>query len=253
MYQQADTTNRLGRRRWTSGLQGYLTSEALARRMPVQSARAPAGWTGLGGNSGTEIYSNPAEWWNLTEQFRDLNQQIIELENLIRTDPVVARAIASGVQAARVKYENAAAQYIDLYRAVFGDVPTGLTALPVIPAWAVVSVAAIVGLVISIREICATLRVQAQMAVAKAAEANKAALIKAGDERMNLAAARRKAGDIAGAEALEKEGYALYAQAGTPGEPPPDGTGSDLSAFLEKNWPWVLAGGAAALYAVKVL
>jgi len=48
MYQQADTTNLLGRRRWTSGLQGYLTSEALARRMPVQSARAPAGWTGLG-------------------------------------------------------------------------------------------------------------------------------------------------------------------------------------------------------------
>ena len=48
MYQQADTHNPLGKRRWTSGLQGYLTSEALARRMPAQSARAPAGWTGLG-------------------------------------------------------------------------------------------------------------------------------------------------------------------------------------------------------------
>jgi len=48
MYQQGDTTNLLGRRRWTSGLQGYVTSEALARRMPVQSACAPAGWTGLG-------------------------------------------------------------------------------------------------------------------------------------------------------------------------------------------------------------
>jgi len=53
MYQQADTTNLLGRRRWTSGLQGYVTSEALARRMPVQSARAPAGWTGLGQTTAT--------------------------------------------------------------------------------------------------------------------------------------------------------------------------------------------------------
>jgi len=200
-----------------------------------------------------EIYSNPAEWWNLTEHFRDLNQQIIELENLIRTDPVVARAIASGVQAARVKYENAAAQYIDLYRAVFGDVPTGLTALPVIPAWAVVSVAAIAGVVIGLYEVCATLRVQAQMAQAQAAEANRAALIKAGDEQTKRAEALDAQGKKAEADAARQQAAALYGQAGTPGAPPPDGTGSDLTAFLEKNWPWVLAGGAAAVYVMKVL
>ena len=57
MYQQADTTNLLGRRRWTSGLQGYVTSEALGRRMPVQSARAPAGWSGLGQTTATRSTS----------------------------------------------------------------------------------------------------------------------------------------------------------------------------------------------------
>ena len=57
MYQQGDTTNLLGRRRWTSGLQGYVTNEALARRMPVQSARAPAGWTGLGQTTATRSTS----------------------------------------------------------------------------------------------------------------------------------------------------------------------------------------------------
>ena len=57
MYQQGDTTNLLGRRRWTSGLQGYVTSEVLARRMPVQSARAPAGWTGLGQTTATRSTS----------------------------------------------------------------------------------------------------------------------------------------------------------------------------------------------------
>jgi len=251
MYQQGDTTNLLGRRRWTSGLQGYVTSEALARRMPVQSARAPAGWTGLSGNSGTGIYSNPAEWWNLTEQFRDLNQQIIELENLIRTDPVVARAIAPGVQAARVKYEIAAQQFIDLYRAVFGDVPTGLTALPVIAAWAVVSVAAIAGVVFSLYEICATLRVQAQMAQATAAEANRTQILTAADEETKRADQLDAQGRKAEADAARQRAAQLRAQAGTPEVAPTDG--SDLSAFLEKNWPWVLAGGAAALYAVKVL
>ena len=200
-----------------------------------------------------DIYSNPAEWWNLTEQFRDLNQQIIELENLIRTDPVVAHAIAPDVQRTRVKYENAAEQFRTLYRAVFGDVPTGLTALPVIAAWAVVSVAAIAGVVISIREVCATLRVRAQMAQAQAAEANRAALIKAGDEETKRADTLDAQGRKAEADAARQRAAQLRAQAGTPEVPPPDGAGSDLSAFLEKNWPWVLAGGAAAVYVMKVL
>lgn len=200
-----------------------------------------------------EIYSNPAEWWNLTEQFRGLNQEIIELENLIRADPIVARAISADVQATRVKYENAAQQFIDLYRAVFGEVPTGLTALPVIPAWVVVSVAAIAGAVISIREICATLRVRAQMAQVVAVEANRTLILTAADREDATAAQLDIQGFKAEADAARKRAAQLRAQAGTPEVAPTDGAGSDLTAFLEKNWPWVLAGGAAAVYVMKVL
>jgi len=80
------------------------------------------------------IFADISQYLNVQSNLRTLNAQIMALEDLMRSDSDVARAIGADVTALRTNYEAAAMRYIDLYRAATGTVPSGLTGLGILPA-----------------------------------------------------------------------------------------------------------------------
>ena len=198
-----------------------------------------------------DIIANVEQWFSVGDNLRELSRRIILLEQMIR-DPDVARAIAQDVWGLRTNYETARERYTFLYRAAWGSAPEGLEGLgvlPTLPVWVVATLALVASGVLAMLAYAAVVMAQGYKIAQEKEARTSESFTNAADEEDKRAAALDAQGKKAEADAARQRAATLRAQAVAP----PDGTGSDLSAFLEKNWPWVLAGGAAALYAVKAL
>ena len=196
-----------------------------------------------------DIIANVQQWFSVGDNLRELSRRIILLEQMIH-DPDVARAIAQDVWGLRTNYEAARERYTFLYRAAWGTTPEGLEGLgvlPALPVWVVATLALVASAVLAMLAYAAVLMAQGYKIAQEKEARTSESFTNAADEEDKRAAALDAQGKKAEADAARQRAATLRAQAVAPTD------GSDLSAFLEKNWPWVLAGGAAALYAVKVL
>jgi len=196
-----------------------------------------------------DIIANVEQWFSVGDNLRELSRRIILLEQMIR-DPDVARAIAQDVWGLRTNYETARERYTFLYRAAWGSVPEGLEGLgvlPTLPVWVVATLALVASGVLAMLAYAAVVMAQGYKIAQEKEARTSESFTNAADEEDKRAAALDAQGKKAEADAARQRAATLRAQAVAPTD------GSDLSAFFEKNWPWVLAGGAAAVYVMKVL
>ena len=186
---------------------------------------------------------NEAAFYNLEARLRQSNQAIIALENLMRQNSAVAQAASGDILAARRKQNELAAQYIEVARAVTGNVPSGLNALPALAVWAGVIAGVAAGVVLLYQMIGVA---QTKANAALQAGQNQGVLLNAAQQKDAEAQAAFARGDLQTAVRLAEEAKALRGQAA--------GTGKQsLTEWLQENWGYVAAAVGAIVIAPAVL
>lgn len=114
------------------------TGNPLGQRPPSRMASPRSqvsGLSGLGADSGSLDPSQESNWNYVLNYLRSWNAQLRATEDSIRAVPMADRGavigadLANAVNQNRQDYENISQQYITLHRAVFGEVPTGLSGM----------------------------------------------------------------------------------------------------------------------------
>jgi len=204
----------------------------------------------------TEILADVQQFFDIEQKLRQSNQNLIELEGMIRQSSALAREFGAQIGQERQAHNALVDKFNWAYGATFGTVPEGLQG-PVLVAVGVVAVLAYIAAEIVFRfreqsrlkqEMTAR---QSEAQAAILAEQNRAALEKAAQGNEQQAAAAEARGDTRSADQYRQRAAELREQMGTPGArvPTPEpGITSDVEAFVSKNWPWLVLAGAGGVF-----
>lgn len=209
--------------------------------------------------------SSEAQFWDLYGKLQQSNAAIMQLEDAMRANPNVVRAIGSDVIALRKKQSDMATQFAAVYTAATGETPTGIAGLGgyrTAPRWRAIGLGAgplliaawAAGVIVSLLGVWASFwlaientkskAMQAQAEAGVITEQNRQALLIAANAKDAQAQQAYAAGDMILAENLRTEAQQLRAQAGTPGSRPPLGP-QDFFGWFQDNWGYVAAAAAA--------
>ncbi len=188
-------------------------------------------------------------WYDVLGQLQAANSDLQEMEAEIRQHAFDSNwaTAARSVNSLRQEYNYMAAQFSDAYRALWGEVPSGLAGLgqePISITTAGVIAAGVLTGVLALLAIWYVHEAAARDAIALARQdsENQRKLLDAAEAKDREAAAAQAKGDVNEARRLAKEGADLRNQAGIPGKQP-DGKPQDLSAWVQKNAWWIVLAG----------
>jgi hypothetical protein len=95
--------------------------------------------------------TDSSSWSSLTTLFREVNQDLISLEQAIGSNPAAAQAIGRDLIAKRTEYGALATQFVRYYTMLMGSAPSGLSGLGVAPmVWVAGAAVFIVGAFIAL-------------------------------------------------------------------------------------------------------
>jgi hypothetical protein len=193
--------------------------------------------------------TDPSSWYNVTANLQTLNQNIKQLESAVASNPALAARIGSQVSSLRSDYNDAAAQWIQVYGAVMGSTPTGLSgglgiAPLILVAAAVAAFIVIVGLVAALYQRYASVKAAAQATSAQASAQQTTAQTYQGlqAQYLNATDPNTRAALLAQMQALS---VALVNQTQPPAPPSASLT---FAQWFTANWQWV--GLAAVVIAL---
>ena len=209
----------------------------------------------------TEILADVQQFYDIEGQLRQSQQNLLELEAAIRQSPALAREFGYQIAQERQAHNALVDKFNWAYGATFGTVPQGLQGPIVVAVGVVVLLAYIAAEIVfrfraqaQLREEMAARQTEAQAAIL--AEQNRAALEKAAQGKEQQAAIADARGDATSATQYRQQAMQLRQQAGTPGaaaRPPEGEITSNLEKFVRDNWPWLVLGGAGAVFLVTRL
>ncbi|MCI0402691.1 MAG: hypothetical protein L0212_04115 [Acidobacteria bacterium] len=186
----------------------------------------------------TQSWIEEAQVLNVGNQLRESRRRLTELTQLALRHPAVARAVTSTsptLNDLEREHQWLVKQYNLVHRAVFGTVAEGIAGvwIPVAIAATLVLIASAVLILLSREQ-----RLKAQADAARAVEGNRTVLLAEAAQKEQQAQVAAQRGDVEEARRLAAEATRLREQAGPPGSPPPGGS-EDLSAWIQRNWPWL--------------
>jgi len=209
-----------------------------------------------------------AKFYNILGQLRQGNQELqaLEAQELALLNAGTPDAeFAQDVMNVRNQYYKLVEAFMPIYRAVFGDVPSGLTGVPRVPlgalgvTWPVAAAITLAAIAIGLlvfwelvgvaKQKLATIQTQADTTKALVQAATQQA-----NNLQNQAAVADAQGDYATASQLRTQAQTLMQDAtqavtgGGGGVP-----AQSLGDWLKAHWFWVAAGGAGLAVAAKVL
>jgi hypothetical protein len=209
----------------------------------------------------SEILADVRQFYDIEGQLRQSQQNLLQLEAMIRASPALAREFGYEIAAERQAHNALVDKFNWAWGLTFGTVPQGLQG-PVLVAVGVVAVLAYIAaeIVFRFREqnrIAAEMSArQSEAQAAILAEQNRAALEKAAEVKEQQAAAAEARGDTESARQYLQQAAQIRQQAGTPGagaRPPEGQTISNLENFVRDNWPWLVLAGAGGVFLVSRL
>jgi len=208
----------------------------------------------------SEILADIQQFFDIEGELRQSQQNLLELEGMIRASSALAREFGSQIVQERQAHNALVDKFNWAYRATFGSVPQGLQGGQILVAIGVVAILGFIAadLVFRFREQnrlgqeMAARQTEGQAAIL--AEQNRAALEQAARQKDREATDAQARGDFEGARRKADEATALRRQEGTPGaQTPPPGAPitSDLEKFASENWPWLLLAGGGVVFLVS--
>ncbi len=184
--------------------------------------------------------------WNSDLQSIEAQVSAANLQNLQSgTQPSAAfTALSQSVQQQRTQYENLAQQFINAYRTVTGNVPSGLTGLGILPivAWAIGVGAVLVAVYFGYQAFQNwKASINVQQTIASTAAQQQATTTASSQTLLQQLAVAQAKGDTATAQAILQ----TLAKIGTP--PPGGAPMSALEKWLTDNMLYIGIGAAGLL------
>jgi hypothetical protein len=178
--------------------------------------------------------TDSSSWSSLTDLFREVNQDLIGLEQAAHDNPAVAQAIGRDLIAKRQQYGELASEFVRYYTLLLGTAPSGLSGMGFAPVvWIAGAAVFIVGAFVALYALRDWSKsIDVNMIAAQTSESTQTALRAA----MQKAQA---AGDTVTASTIAKQLAQVSSAASSGGSP------ADLSSWFMSNAKWLGLGVGA--------